>query len=63
MVELEQNIISTLAKDISLWERYVDHTICFGNSSGISNVLQSLNTFHSNIKFTTDVEKGKKLHF
>ena len=32
-VELEQNIISTLSKDISLWKRYVDDTICFGNSN------------------------------
>ena len=29
MVELEQNIIPTLSKDISLWKRYVDDTICF----------------------------------
>ena len=29
MVELEQNIIPTLSKDISLWKRYVDATICF----------------------------------
>ena len=45
MVELEQNIIPTLSKDISLWKRYVDDTICFVSSNQISHVLESLNTF------------------
>ena len=63
MVELEQNIISTLSKDISLWKRYVDDTICFVNSNRISHVLESLNSFHSNIKFTVEIEKGNKIAF
>ena len=63
MVELEQNIIPTLSKDISLWKRYVDDTICFVNSSRISHVLESLNSFHSNIKFTVEIEKGNKIAF
>ena len=63
MVELEQNIIPTLSKDISLWKRYVDDTICFVNSNRISHVLESLNSFHSNIKFTVEIEKGNKIAF
>ena len=64
MVELEQNIIPTLSKDISLWKRYVDDTICFVNSNRISHVLESLNSFHSNIKFTVETKKKEtKLHF
>ena len=63
MVELEQNIIPKLSKDISLWKRYVDDTICFVNSSRISHVLESLNSFHSNIKFTAEIEKGSKIAF
>ena len=57
MVELEQNIIPTLSKDISLWKRYVDDTICFVNSSRISHILESSNNFYNNIKFTTEIEK------
>ena len=60
MVELEQNI-PTLSKDISLWKRYVD--IYFVNSNRISHVLESLNSFHSNIKFTVEIEKGNKIAF
>ena len=61
--ELEQNIIPALSKEISLWKRYADDTICFVNSNCISHVLESLNSFHSNIKFTTELEKGNKIVF
>ena len=63
MVELEQNIIPTLSKDISLWKRYVDDTICFENSNRISHVLESLSSFHSNIKFKIKLEKRNKIAF
>ena len=63
MVEFEQNIIPTLSEDISLWKRYVDDTICFVNSSRISHVLESLNSFYSNIKFTIEIEKENKIVF
>ena len=62
-VELEQNIISTLSRDISLWKRYVDDSIFFVNSNSINHVLESLNSFHSNIKFTTEIKKKKKIAF
>ena len=63
MVELKQNIIPTLFKDISLWKRYVDDTICFVISNRISHVLESLNSFCSNIKFTVKIEKGNIIAF
>ena len=63
MVEFEQNIIPALSEDISLWKRYVDDTICFVNSSRISHVLESLNSFYSNIKFTIEIEKENKIVF
>ena len=61
MVELEQNIIPTLSKDVSLWKRYVDDTICFVNSNCINHVLELLNSFHSNVKFTIEIEKENKI--
>ena len=63
MVKLEQNIITTLSKDVSLWKRYVDDTICFVNSNCINHVLELLNSFHSNIKFTTEIEIENKIAF
>ena len=63
MLELEQNIIPTLSKDISLWKRYIDDTICFVNSNCISHVLELFNSFHSNIKFTIETEKLNKIAF
>ena len=63
MVELDQNIIPTLSKDVSLRRRYVDDTICFVNSSCISHVLELLNSFHSNVKFASEIEKVDKIAF
>ena len=49
--------------DISLWKRYVDHAICFVNSNHIIHVLESLNSFHTNIKITAEIEKVNKIEF
>ena len=59
----EENIILTLSEDISLWKRYVDDTICFVNSNRISHILESLNNFHSNIRFRTELKKENKIAF
>ena len=59
----EENIILTLSEDISLWKRYVDGTICFVNSNRISHILESLNNFHSNIRFRTELKKENKIAF
>ena len=61
IVELEQNIIPTLSKDVSLRKRYVDDTICFVNSNCINHVLELLNSFHSNVKFASEIEKVDKI--
>ena len=63
MVELERNIIPTLSNDILLWERYVDDTIYFTKLTSISKVLETLNSYHTNIKFTFEIESENKISF
>ena len=53
----------TLSKDLSLWRGYVDYTIYFVDSNRISHNLESLNSFHSNIKFTIEIKKENKITF
>ena len=63
MVELERNIIPTLSNDILLWKRYVDDIICFIKLTSINKVLQTLNSYHTNIKFTIEIESENKISF
>ena len=41
----------------------VDNTICFVNSNCINHVLELLHSFHSNIKFTAEIEIENKIAF
>ena len=59
MVELEQNIISTLYNK-SLWKRYADGTICFVKSNCINHVLEPLNSFLSHYKAYSCNRKRKQ---
>ena len=63
MVELEELMVPKLAGKMSLWYRYVDDTFTFVRDGEIGNILDILNNFHSNIKFTYEVEKDKKISF
>ena len=49
--------LRSLPNDISLWKRYVDGTICFAKSNSTNHVIESLNGFHNNLKFTIQKEK------
>ena len=44
-------------------KKYVNDTNCFVNSNCINHVLDSLNSFHRNIKFTIEIEKENKVAF
>ena len=63
MVELKRNIIPTLSNDISLWKRYADDTICFIKLTSINKVLETLNSYHKNMKFTIEIETENKISF
>ena len=63
MVELERNIIPLLSNDILLWKRYVDDSIGFIKLTSINKVLQTLDSYHSNIKCTIEIESENKISF
>ena len=54
MVELETSVIPNLSDKLKLWKRFADNTNC--RCEYINNIL-ALNSFHENIKFSTDIEK------
>ena len=63
MVELERNIIPTSSNDILLWKRYVDDTIDFIKLTSINKVLETLNSYHTNNKFTIEIKSENKTSF
>ena len=56
IVELETIIIPKLDKDVKLWRRFVDDTICFAKMGSLNCILLPINCFHKNIKFTMEIE-------
>ena len=56
MVEVERNIIHALSNDISLWNGYVHDTICFISLTFINKVLETLNSYHKNVKINIEIE-------
>lgn len=52
-------------KCISHWFRYVDDCLVFieGDSATAQHVLDYINTVHSNIKFTMEIEKNSSINF
>ena len=63
MVKFERNIILKLSNDILLWKIYADDTICFLKLTFINKVLETLNSYHTNIKFTIEIESENKISF
>ena len=63
MVELETSVIPNLSNKVKLWKRFVDDTYCLARSEYIDNILLVLNSFHKNMKFTTEIEKDNTILF
>ena len=63
MVELENTLVPQLEDSVSLWCRYVDDTFTFIKKGSIEFVLEKLNSFHPNIKFTYEVQKDGTIAF
>lgn len=63
---LEQKYLNGCPTEIKpvLYRRYVDDTFClFKHRDHIDKFLEYINNFHSNIKFTVDVQEDNKLPF
>ena len=54
MVELKNTIMTRLENKIKMWKRYVDDKAGFAKVDSRNLILTTLNSFHSNIKFTID---------
>ena len=63
MVYLERTLIPELEKCIKTWKRYVHDTITYIKPDFIMNVIDILNKFPKNIKFTYEVENNDKISF
>ena len=63
MVELETSLIPTLQGKVSLWQRYVDDTFTFIQHNEIENVKGILNEFHTDKKFTHEIEVDNNIAF
>ena len=63
MVHLEETIVPTLNITMPSWFRYVDDTFTFINENEIENVRRILNSFHPDIKFTSEIEVNNSISF
>ena len=48
---------------MDFWRRYVDDTLSFVKNDQVENVLKMLNSFHSSINFTYEIENNSKISF
>ena len=63
MVALEEEIAPKLQPIMPMGRRYVDDTFTFVKKNCITEVVQKINSFHPNIKFTHEIERDKKIAF
>ena len=63
MVNLERTLLPKLEKFMKTWKRFVDDIIIYIKPDFITDVIDILNKFHENIKFTYEVEHNGKISF
>ena len=63
MVEHEKILIPKLDKEVKLWRRFVDDTICFAKIDSLNYILLTINSFCKNIKFTMEIEQNSTIPF
>ena len=55
MVHLERTLLQKIEKSMNPWKRHADDTITYIKPDFITDVINILNKFHENIKFTYKV--------
>ncbi|UYV83623.1 TMEM62 [Cordylochernes scorpioides] len=63
MGSLDRWINQTLPSDIHYWRRYVDDIFCIAKTNKLRHILDTLHTFHADIKFTHESEIDLVLPF
>ena len=65
MTELEREIIDPLILNgtLKFYTRYVDDTLVLMKPNNVQYVLNKLNSFHKNLKFTVDTFVNDNVHF
>ena len=63
MVHLERTLMPELEKFMKPWKKYVDDTITYIKPDFITSVIDILNEFHQNVKFTYEIEHNGKISF
>ena len=63
MVELECSLVPTLSDILPEWIRYVDDTFTYVRKGHLDTVLNALNAFHQDIKFTHETEANGCIPF
>ena len=63
MVELECTLVPRMGDALSEWIRYVDDTFTFVRKGELQNILEMLNSFHSDIQFTYETEQNCMIPF
>ena len=61
MIWLEENILTKLELHLCNWRRYIDDIFAYVLPGKIDLITYELNSYHSNIKFTYELELGNKL--
>ena len=63
MISLEEAILPSIKKHVVHWKRYVDDTHAYIDPSKIEFVLEKLNSCHTNIQSTHEIEENQKITF
>ena len=63
MVHLEESIAPKLKPIMPIWLRYVDDTFTLVKKGKLQEIIEALNSFHENIKFTHEFEENNKIPF
>ena len=61
MVHFETTLVPGLEKLMKPWKRYLDDTITYIKPDFITDIIDILNKFHQNIKFTYEVDHNGKI--